>query len=63
METQKRFIGLDIHKNAWGVDIRTHFFHHKYFTQKPEPIILEKYVDTHFQNYKVHFCYEVDYCG
>jgi len=63
METQKLFIGLDIHKSSWAVDIRTDLFHHKYFTQKPEPSILENYVDTHFQNYEVHLCYEAGCCG
>jgi hypothetical protein len=29
METQKRFIGLDIHKQSWAVDIRTDLFHHR----------------------------------
>jgi hypothetical protein len=34
MEPQKLFIGLDIHKNSWAVDMRTDLFHHKYFIQR-----------------------------
>jgi transposase len=63
MENQKLFIGLDIHKNSWAVDMRTDLFHHKYFTQKPEPVVLEKYVDSHFQNHQIHLCYEAGCCG
>ena len=63
METQKLFIGLDIHKQSWSVDMRTDLFHHKYYTQLPEPSVLEKYVDTHFPNYEVHLCYEAGCCG
>lgn len=63
METQKLFIGLDIHKKSWSVDIRTDLFHHKYFTQPPEAWALEKYVDTHFPNYEVHLTYEAGCCG
>ena len=63
METQKLFIGLDIHKQSWSVDIRTDLFHHKYYTQPPEPLVLEKYVKTHFPNYEVHLCYEAGCCG
>jgi transposase len=63
METHKLFIGLDVHKKSWAVDIRTDLFHHKYFTQPADPVCLERYVDTHFPKYEVHLCYEAGCCG
>lgn len=63
METQKLFIGLDIHKNSWSVDMRTDLFHHKYFTQPSNPKILEQYVDKHFPEHQIHLCYEAGCCG
>ena len=63
METPKLFIGLDIHKKSWSVDIRTDLFHHKYFTQPSDPVCLEKYVDKHFPQHQIHLCYEAGCCG
>ena len=63
METPQLFIGLDVHKKSWAVDIRTDLFHHKYFTQASDPLILERYVDKHFPDYQVHLCYEAGCCG
>lgn len=63
METPKLFIGLDIHKKSWSVDIRTDLFHHQYFTQPSDPVLLERYVDKHFPKHQVYLCYEAGCCG
>jgi transposase len=63
METPQLFIGLDVHKKSWAVDIRTDLFHHKYFTQPSDPVYLERYVDKHFPEHQVHLCYEAGCCG
>jgi transposase len=63
METPKLFIGLDIHKKNWAIDIRTDLFHHKFFSIEPKAKILEEYVEKHFSGYEVNLCYEAGSCG
>ena len=63
METPKLFIGLDIHKKNWAIDMRTDLFHHKFFSMEPQVKTLESYVEKHFSGHQVHLCYEAGSCG
>lgn len=63
METPKLFIGIDVHKKTWTVDLRTELSHHKTFSQPADPMQLETYVDKYFPEYDIHLTYEAGCCG
>ncbi|MCR8560474.1 IS110 family transposase [Mucilaginibacter sp. BJC16-A38] len=63
MQTKQLFIGIDVHKTSWSVNIRTDLFDHKTFSMPSEPEILINYVNQNFQDYSVECCYEASCCG
>ena len=57
------YIGIDVHKKSWSVNLRTDLFDHKTFSMKPDAAQLIRYVDQHFSDYSVKCCYEASCCG
>jgi transposase len=57
------YIGIDVHKKSWSVNLRTDLFDHKTFSMDPDVWQLIRYVDRHFAGYKVKCCYEACCCG
>lgn len=57
------YIGIDVHKKSWSVNLRTDLFDHKTFSMGPDPSQLIRYVDQHFAGYQVKCCYEACCCG
>ena len=61
--TPKLYIGLDIHKKSWQIEMRTDVCMHRKFSMPPEPGILYEYVSKHFHDYEVSLAYEIGCCG
>lgn len=59
----KIFIGLDVHKNSWRVQIASDLFQGKGFSMQPHAHDLLKYVQKHWPTYKVSCAYEAGCCG
>lgn len=57
------YIGIDVHKKSWSVNLRTDLFDHKTFSMEPDATQLFRYVDQHFSGYQVKCCYEACCCG
>jgi len=57
------YIGIDVHKKSWSVNLRTDLFDHKTFSMNPSANELIRYVDEHFPGYRVKCCYEACCCG
>lgn len=60
---KKVYIGLDIHKKSWRINIDTDICHHKNFNIESREEILHQYVEKHFKGYEVHLVYEIGCCG
>ncbi len=69
METQitasgpKLFIGMDIHKKSWTIQMRTDICDHKTMTITPDAVVLADYAETNFPGHAVHLTYEAGCCG
>ena len=59
----KLFIGLDVHKKSWRVQIATDLFQGKGFSMNACANDLLKYVEKHWPSYKVSCAYEAGCCG
>lgn len=59
----KLFIGLDVHKKSWRVQIASDLFQGKGFSMPPHAPDLLKYIEKHWPNYKVSCAYEAGCCG
>jgi len=57
------YIGIDVHKKSWSVNLRTDLFDHKTFSMTPDTAQLIRYVDQHFSSHQVKCCYEASCCG
>lgn len=61
--TSQLYIGIDVHKKSWSVNLRTDLFDHKTFSMSPDSDALLGYVDKHFPGSPVKCCYEASCCG
>jgi len=61
--TSELYIGIDVHKKSWSVNLRTDLFDHKTFSMSPDSSGLVRYVNNHFEGYQVKCCYEACCCG
>jgi transposase len=59
----KLYIGADVHKKSWYIDMRTDVSAHNRFSMKPDFDELFKYVQDNFSGYEVHISYEAGCCG
>ena len=55
---KKLYVGIDVHKKQWSVSIFTAVIHHKTFSQAPEPLALQTYLNKYFKQYQVVCAYE-----
>jgi transposase len=60
---KKVYIGMDIHKKSWRVNIDTDICHHKNFNIESNEEILYNYIEKHFMDHEVHLVYEIGCCG
>lgn len=60
---QTFFIGLDVHKKSWSVNIRTLGLQVAQFVQDPNPQQLVRYLENRFPNGDFHSAYEAGFCG
>jgi hypothetical protein len=54
----KLYIGADVHKKSWYINLRTDVCHHKSFSMKPNFEELYAYVTTNFPSHEVSLSYE-----
>ena len=54
----KLFIGMDIHKRSWRIQIATDLFQGKGITLPSAPEALQAYVNKNFPDYEVYTAYE-----
>jgi transposase len=59
----KLYIGLDVHKQSWRVQLSTDLFQGKGFTMRSSAEELKHYVDTHWPDHKVYCAFEAGCCG
>jgi len=60
---QNIYVGIDVHKKSWTVNIRTDHFEHKTFTQPPQPEALVHYLRRHFPGATYYAVYEAGFSG
>lgn len=60
---QSFFIGLDVHKKSWSVNIRTLGLQVAQFVQDPGPLQLARYLEKKFPNGDFYSAYEAGFCG
>jgi transposase len=60
---QHFFLGLDVHKINWKVDIRLNKTSIKRFTMDPSPEQLAKFLKTNYPGGIYHSVYEAGFCG
>lgn len=59
----KLFIGMDVHKKSWTLQLKTDLFDHKTLTIPPCCDTLSNYVQKNFPGHEVTCCYEAGCCG
>jgi len=59
----KLYIGLDIHKRSWKIQLATDLFWGKSLSVPPDAEAIKKFVDKHYANHAVFICYESGCCG
>lgn len=59
----KLFVGIDIHKRSWKIQLATDLFWGKGFSTESDPFRLKTYVDKHYSDYEVYCAYEAGCCG
>lgn len=57
-KTKRLYVGIDVHKRQWSVSIFASSIHHKTFSQPPEPVALQSYLEKYFKTYEVICAYE-----
>jgi len=57
------FIGLDVHKKSWSVTIVVEGMEHRTFTQPPDPLTLNNYLQRMFPGGSYFSAYEAGFCG
>jgi len=57
------YVGLDVHKASWAVNIRVDNIEHRTFTQPPDPVALYKYLVKNFPGANYFSAYECGFCG
>jgi transposase len=57
------FIGLDVHKKSWSVTIVVDGIEHRTFTQPPDPLALNNYLQRMFPGGTYQSAYEAGFCG
>lgn len=57
------YVGLDVHKKAWSVTVRTSNLEVAHFSQSPEPKMLFSYLKKKFPSGSYHSAYEAGFCG
>jgi transposase len=60
---QNVYVGLDVHKASWAVNIRIDNIEHCTFTQPPDPLALHKYLIKNFPGANYFSAYECGFCG
>jgi hypothetical protein len=60
---QDFFIGLDIHKKDWKVEIRNNGIQLKRFSMNPSPEELYNYMVKNYPKANYHSVYEAGFCG
>lgn len=59
----KLYIGLDVHKKKWRIQLATDILQGKGFTMSSNSEELKRYVDKHWPGYKVSCAFEAGCCG
>jgi hypothetical protein len=59
----KLFIGTDVHKKSWTLQLKSDLFDHKSLTIPPCCDTLSKYVQKKIPYHEVTCCYEAGCCG
>jgi len=57
------YVGLDVHKASWAVNIMVDGMEHRGFTQPPSPVVLHNYLAENFPGATYHSAYECGFCG
>jgi transposase len=57
------YIGIDIHKRSWKIQLATDDFWGKTYTMPPDSGVLKEYVDKYYSGYKIMVAYEAGCCG
>ena len=57
------YVGLDVHRASWAVNILVDELEHRSFTQPPDPIALHKYLHDHFPGANYYSAYECGFSG
>jgi transposase len=57
------FCGIDIHKKSWSVCLRNEERELKVFSQDSDPVLLSRYLKTHYPNASFELAYEAGFCG
>jgi len=60
---QKFYIGIDVHKKAWSVTIRSLNLHLDHFTQPPSAKALSDHLNKKFPGGEYYSAYEAGFCG
>ncbi|NQT71154.1 MAG: IS110 family transposase [Chloroflexi bacterium] len=60
---QHFYIGLDIHKKNWAVNIRNNGIRLKAFSMDPYPEKLKRFLEENYPEGTYHVVYEVGFCG
>lgn len=57
------YVGLDVHRASWAVNILVDEIEHRSFTQPPDPDALYKYLHDHFPGANYYSAYECGFSG
>jgi len=60
---QHFYIGLDVHKKSWAVNIRNNGLRLKAFSMDPYPEKLRRFLEENYPGGTYHVVYEVGFCG
>jgi hypothetical protein len=60
---QKFYIGIDVHKNAWSVTVRSVNLHLEHFSQPPSAKVLIKHLHKKYPGGEYYSAYEAGFCG
>lgn len=59
----KIYVGLDVHKKKWSVNVQVEGQEYKSYVQDPRPSILVNYLHKNFPDGEYHCAYEAGFCG
>jgi transposase len=62
-ETQKLFVGIDVHLNSWKATIMLDQTPFKTFSMDPSAEVLKQYLEKNFPNMEYYSAYEAGFCG